>query len=104
MAKDDEKKEEAAEAKGGSKKMIVLVVPVLLLVVGAGYFLFLKPKGGAAEPAALPAPKPGAVVALTETTVNLADSHYLKFNMTLQPTASAKEVDGSKAATPPRSS
>jgi flagellar FliL protein len=99
MAKDDEKKEEEAEAKGGgSKKLIMIIVPVLILLIGAGYFLFLKPKGGAAAAVKeLPAPKPGAVVALTDTTVNLTDGHFLKFNMTLQPTAAAKEADGSQA-------
>ena len=97
MAKEEEKKEEAEAKSGGSKKMIMMVVPVLILVLGAAYFLVLKPKGGAAATTALPAPKPGVVVALTETTVNLSDSHYLKFNMTLQPTASAKAVDGSEA-------
>jgi flagellar FliL protein len=94
MAKDDEK--EATEAKGGKMKLILMVVPVLLLVAGAGWFFLLKPSSaGAAK--ALPPPKPGAVVKLDDITVNLAGVHYLKFGMALQPTASAKEVDGSEA-------
>jgi flagellar FliL protein len=96
MAKGDEEKE-ATETTGGRKKIIIIVaVPVLLLLAGAGWFFFLKPdKSGAPE--ALPEPKPGVVVKIDPITVNLAGAHFLKFGMALQPTASAVELDGSKA-------
>jgi flagellar FliL protein len=94
VAKDEEK--EAPEAKGGKMKLILMVVPVLLLVAGAGWFFLLKPWGAGAA-TALPEPKPGAVVKLDAITVNLAGPHYLKIAMAIQPTATAKEVDGSKA-------
>jgi flagellar protein FliL len=94
MAKDDEK--EATEAKGGKMKLILMVVPVLLLVAGAGWFFLLKPSSSGATKA-LPEPKPGAVVKLDDITVNLAGVHFLKLGIAIQPTAKAKEVDGSKA-------
>lgn len=94
MAKDDEK--EATEAKGGKMKLILMVVPVLLLVAGAGWFFLLKPSSAGAVKA-LPEPKPGAVVKLDAITVNLAGLHFLKLAIAIQPTATAKEVDGSEA-------
>jgi flagellar protein FliL len=94
MAKDDEKEE--AEAKGGKMKLILMVVPVLLLVAGAGWYFLIKPSGaGAAK--ALPPPTPGVVLQLDDITVNLANGHYLKVGMALQPTAAAKTVDGAEA-------
>jgi flagellar FliL protein len=93
VAKTDEKEEEAVKA-GGKKKLILMVAPVVLLVVAAGWYFFLKPSSATG---ALPAPKPGVVITIDPTTVNLADGHFLKVGLTLQPTASAKTVDGSEA-------
>jgi flagellar FliL protein len=96
MAKDKEEAEEADAAGGGKKKLVIIFIPILLLLAGAGWFLVLKPdKSGVPE--ALPEPKPGAVVALDSITLNLAGGHFLKLGMAIQPTASAVEVDGSKA-------
>jgi flagellar FliL protein len=94
MAKDDEK--EATEAKGGKKKLILMVAPVLILVVAAGWFLFLKPSSAGAA-TTLPDPKPGTIITMDSTTINLTDGHFLKFGLALQPTASAKTTDGSVA-------
>jgi flagellar protein FliL len=95
MAKDEEEVE--AEAKGGGKKKIVIIaLPIVLLLAGAVWFFFLK-KDDSGAPKTLPHPTPGAVVKLDPITVNLAGAHFLKFGMALQPTASAHEVDGSKA-------
>jgi len=96
MAKDDEKEAKDGEAKGGTKKLIIMVVPVVLLIAGAGWFFLLKPKA-AAGPVTLPEPTPGAVVPLDPITINLAGAHFLKLGMALQPTATATELDGSKA-------
>jgi flagellar FliL protein len=100
MADDDDKKEEEEEAEargGGKKKLIIIIVPVVLILVAAAYFLFLKPKSDPGAPEELAEPTPGAVVTLDPITVNLAGSHFLKLGMAIQPTASAKEVSGSKA-------
>jgi flagellar FliL protein len=95
MAKEEEP--EGTEAKGGGKKKLILMaVPILLLLAGAGWFFLLKPDSAGA-PKALPEPKPGAVLKLDSTTVNLVNGHFLKFGMAIQPTASAKVVDGSEA-------
>jgi flagellar FliL protein len=97
MAKEEEAKDEAEAKGGGKKKLIIIIVPIVLLLAGAGWFFFLKPKDDSGVPEALPEPTPGAVVTLDSITVNLAGAHFLKFGMALQPTATAKEVDGSEA-------
>jgi flagellar FliL protein len=99
MAKGDEKEEDGEAKGGGRKKLIIIALPVVILVLAAAYFLVLKPKDDSSGAAAkLPEPKPGAVVALDNSiTVNLDGAHYLKVGLALQPTASAAEVDGSKA-------
>ncbi len=46
-----------------------------------------------------PAPKPGAVVAMTDTTLNLTDGHFLKVKLGLQTEVGAPaDLDTSKAA------
>jgi len=99
MAKGEAKEADGEEAKGGGKKkLIIIALPVLILVLAAAYFLVLKPKDSSGAAAKLPAPTPGAVVPLDNSiTVNLVGAHYLKIGLALQPTASAKETDGSKA-------
>jgi flagellar FliL protein len=99
MAKEEEAKE--AEVKGGGKKKIILMaVPILLIVAGAGWFFLIKPSSSSAGAVAkaLPEPTPGVLVAMSDSiTINLAEGHFLKFAMALQPTASAKEVTTDKA-------
>jgi flagellar FliL protein len=96
MAKEEEAKDDADAKGGGMKKLIIIIVPVVLLLAVAGWFFLLKPdKSGAPEP--LPHPTPGAVVKLESITINLAGAHFLKLGLALQPTATAQEVDGSKA-------
>ena len=99
MAKEEEAKE-APEAKGGGKmKIVLMAVPILLIVAGAGWFFLIKPSSSAgAVVKALPEPKPGGLVAMTDAiTINLDGGHFLKFAMSLQPTAAAKEVTTDKA-------
>jgi flagellar FliL protein len=70
---------EAPAAKKKSKKKLIIIVVVLLLVAGAAYH-FLLP----AKPVKPGPPKPGAVVALDDTTLNLTDGHFLKIKIALQ--------------------
>ena len=80
------------EKKGGKKKLLIIVAAVLV-VAGAAYWFVLKPSGGAEE-----GPKPGLIVALEPTQINLASGHYLKLGIALQLVEGAsEEVDGSKA-------
>jgi flagellar protein FliL len=91
----DEKTEGAVEAPKKSKKMLIIIVAaVVLLGGGAGAFFMMK--GGSKAEAA---PKKGTVVAITDPlTVNLADSHYLKLQFSLQQTTDVSEdVDTSEA-------
>ncbi len=97
MAKDEEKEAKDTESKGGGKKkLIIILVPLVLVIAGAAWFFLLKPKDDSG-PVALPEPTPGAVVTLDPITINLAGAHFLKLGLALQPTATATEVDGSKA-------
>lgn len=96
MAKDEEKEGTDPEKKGGKKKLIMIAVPLVLLIAGAAWFFLLKPKDDSG-PVTLPEPAPGAVVTLDPITINLAGAHFLKLGLALQPTATATEVDGSKA-------
>jgi flagellar protein FliL len=78
------------EKKGGKKKLVIIVVAVLV-VAGAAYWFFLRPSGPT------PPPKPGEIVTLDPTQINLAGDHYLRLGMALQLTTTAAEADGSKA-------
>jgi flagellar protein FliL len=95
-AKDAEAAEGGAERKpkGGRKKKKLLVVVVALFVVaGAAYWFVLKPSSPTEE-----GPKPGAILPLESTQINLASGHYLKIGIALQLVEGAsEEVDGSKA-------
>ena len=95
MAKDEETEGKDAE-KGGKGKLIIIAVPLVLLIAGVACFFLLRPKDESG-PEALPEPTPGAVVTLDPITINLAGAHFLKLGLALQPTATATEVDGSKA-------
>jgi flagellar FliL protein len=97
MAK-DEKKDAATEEKPkkSKKKLIIIVLAAVLLIGGGlgGYLMFF----GSSKKAAKPAPVAGLVAPLDATTINLADGHYLKLQMSLQATNKVAEApDGSKA-------
>ena len=81
---------EDGEKKGGKKKLIIIVVAVLA-IAGAAYWFLLKPSGPE------PPPKPGEILTLDPTQINLAEEHYLRLGMALQLTVGAEEADGSKA-------
>ena len=87
------KAEETAEEqeKTGARRKLAVIALVVLLLAGAGYWFFLKPGGGEE------APKPGEIIALEPTQINLAAGHYLKIGIALQLTEDAEEVNGSKA-------
>ncbi len=91
---DDETAEDGKKkGKGGKKKKLLLIGVVLLVVAGAAYWFVLKPSGSAEE-----GPKPGAILPLESTQINLASGHYLKIGIALQLVEGApEEVDGSKA-------
>ena len=83
-----------APKKSSKKMLIIIVAAVVLLGGGAGAFFMMK--GGSKAEAA---PKKGTVVSLEDAlTVNLADSHYLKLQFSLQQTTDAAEdVDTAEA-------
>lgn len=74
---------------GRGKKILLLLVAVALMAAGAWFFLL---RGGGHEE-----PKPGEMLALESTQINLTDGHYLKIGIALQLVEGAHEVDGSKA-------
>jgi flagellar protein FliL len=77
----------------GSKKKLLMIVAAVLVVAGAAYWFMLKPSASAEE-----GPKPGLIVPLDSTQINLASGHYLKIGIALQLVEGApEEVDGSKA-------
>ncbi|MDI6909291.1 flagellar basal body-associated FliL family protein [Nocardioides sp.] len=94
----DKTNDETAEAggkkaKGGKKKKLLLIGVALLVIATAAYWFVLKPSGSAEE-----GPKPGAILPLESTQINLASGHYLKIGIALQLVEGApEEVDGSKA-------
>jgi len=91
MPKSDTDKAEDGKPAKSKKKLVIIALVVVLVAAGAGYWFVLKPSGPAK-------PKPGAVLALDEQTLNLAGGHYLKVKVALQLTTKASEdLDGSKA-------
>lgn len=95
----DKTNDEAAEGgakknkKGGKKKKLLLIGVALLVVAAAAYWFVLKPSDSVEE-----GPKPGAILPLESTQINLASGHYLKIGIALQLVEGApEEVDGSKA-------
>jgi flagellar FliL protein len=83
----DEKKAKAPKKK---KRMLVVVIAAVVLVAGGAAAYLLLGKGGG-EPAAEPAPVPGAVVSVETVSLNLADGHYLRLGMALQLTEEVGE-------------
>ena len=83
----------AVEAKQPTKKprkRLLLVVGAVVLVAGGAAAYFLLGKGGG-EPAAEPAPVPGAVLTVEPVSLNLAEGHYLRLGLALQLTEEAGE-------------
>ncbi len=78
------------QPKSRGRKALVLVLAVAL-VAGAAWFFLLRGGDGPVEP------KPGEMLPLESTQINLAGGHYLKLGIALQLTEGAHEVDGSKA-------
>ncbi len=81
---EDEKKgkkgAKGKDAKGGKKSKKKLIIIVLVLVIAVvGYMMLGKKKAKGPT-----APQPGIVVAMNETTLNLADGHFLKIKLALQ--------------------
>lgn len=79
------------DKKGGRGKKILVLLLAVLLVAGGAWFFLLR---GGGEPAP---PKPGEMLALEATQINLAEGHYLKLGIALQLVEGASEADGSKA-------
>ena len=78
-----------ASSPGRGKKFLVLLVAAALVAGGAWFFLL---RGGGHEE-----PKPGEMLPLDSTQINLSGGHYLKIGIALQLTETAHEIDGSKA-------
>ncbi len=96
MAKDEKDTTAEGTPKKSKKKLIIIVLAAVLLIGGGlgGYLMFFKSSTKAAKPA----PVAGLVAPLDATTINLADGHYLKLQMSLQATDKVAEApDGSKA-------
>ena len=84
------------EKKGGRRNLIVIAV-LLLVILAGGAYMVLKPKGGSAHSKPAP-PAKGAVLALSNLQINLADGHYLSLGLALQETKKASaDLDGSQA-------
>ncbi len=92
---DDEPSGKKKTKKPKSKKKRIIIAVVALLVLGGVYHFVLAKK-----PAKIGPPKPGAVVSLTATTLNLTDGHFLKLQIALQTIAGTKgaTMDTSNAA------
>ncbi|HEY0951292.1 flagellar basal body-associated FliL family protein [Nocardioides sp.] len=92
-AKDTDAEGDGKAAKGGKRKKLLLLVAGVLVVALAAYWFVLKPSASADE-----GPKPGAILPLESTQINLASGHYLKVGIALQLVEGApEELDGSKA-------
>ena len=92
-AKDSDADGDDKSAKGGKRKKLLLLVAGVLVIALAAYWFVLKPSASADE-----GPKPGAILPLESTQINLASGHYLKVGIALQLVEGApEEIDGSKA-------
>ena len=85
------------EKKGGSRRNLVIIAILLLVILAGGAYMVLKPKGGDSHAKPAP-PAKGAVLALSNLQINLADGHYLSLGLALQLTKKApSDLDGSQA-------
>jgi flagellar FliL protein len=81
-----------APAKKSKKKLIIMVVLGAVVLFAVYHFMLAK------KPAKAGPPQPGAVVAMEDTTLNLADGHFLKIKIALQAVKGAPtDIDTSKA-------
>lgn len=88
-------KGKAGKAKKSMKLKLAVGLVVLLVAGAAAKFTVLAPSSSA-ETAK---PKPGPVIQLDETTLNLTDGHYLRMKVALQTTkGTSEEIDTSEAA------
>jgi len=93
-----DEKEGAAEAPKKSNKMMLIIIAAAVVLLGGGGGAFLMLKGDSAS--AAKTPDKGSVTPIEDPlTINLADSHYLKLQFSLQQTADAgsESVDTSEA-------
>src|SRR3954454_9585970 len=92
-----DEKESAAEAPKKSNKMMLIIIVAAVVLLGGGGGTFFMMKSSSASPKT---PSKGSVTALEDAlTVNLADSHYLKLQFSIQQTSDAgsETVDPSEA-------
>jgi flagellar FliL protein len=92
-----DEKEGAAEAPKKSKKMMLIIIVAAVVLLGGGGGAFFMMKG---DSASAKTPDKGSITPIEDAlTINLADSHYLKLQFSLQQTADAgsESVDPSEA-------
>jgi len=92
-----DEKEGAAEAPKKSNKMMLIIIVAAVVLLGGGGGAFFMMKSSSASPKT---PDKGSITAIEDAlTINLADSHYLKLQFSLQQTADAgsESVDPSEA-------
>ena len=93
-----DEKEGAAEAPKKSNKMMLIIIVAAVVLLGGGGGAFFMMRGDSAS--AAKTPDKGSITAIENAlTINLADSHYLKLQFSLQQTADAgsETVDTSEA-------
>ena len=93
-----DEKEGAAEAPKKSNKMMLIIIAAAVVLLGGGGGAFLMLKGDSAS--AAKTPDKGSVTPIEDPlTINLADSHYLKLQFSIQQTSDAgsESVDTSEA-------
>jgi len=92
-----DEKEGAAEAPKKSNKMMLIIIVAAVVLLGGGGGAFVMMKSSSASPKT---PSKGSVTAIEDAlTINLADSHYLKLQFSIQQTSDAgsESVDTSEA-------
>jgi flagellar FliL protein len=92
-----DEKEGAVEAPKKSKKMMLIIIVAAVVLLGGGGGAFFMMKSSSASPKT---PDKGSVTAIEDAlTINLADSHYLKLQFSIQQTSDAgsETVDTSEA-------
>ena len=92
-----DEKEGAVEAPKKSKKMMLIIIVAAVVLLGGGGGAFVMMKSSSAAPKK---PTKGSVTAIEDSlTINLADSHYLKLQFSLQQTSDAgsESLDTSEA-------
>ncbi|SDI82291.1 flagellar FliL protein [Frankineae bacterium MT45] len=70
---------EAEEPVKKSKKKLIIIAAVLVLALGGAGYFFLMPKS-----TTVAVPKPGNIISMESTTLNLAGGHYLKLQVAIE--------------------